>query len=75
MSYSADVNVLLYASDQASPRHHEAIRFLRNRASDPELFLHFLVDADGVHSDFHPSKHILSIRFLLKRPWEILRVF
>ena len=38
MSYSVDVNVLLYASDQASPKHDEAIRFLRNRASDPELF-------------------------------------
>ena len=38
MSYSVDVNVLLYASDQASHRHDEAIHFLLNRASDPELF-------------------------------------
>jgi toxin-antitoxin system PIN domain toxin len=38
MSYSVDVNVLLYASDQASPRYDEAIQFLLNRASDPELF-------------------------------------
>jgi predicted nucleic acid-binding protein len=28
MSYSVDVNVLLYASDTSSPKHPEAIRFL-----------------------------------------------
>ena len=38
MSYSVDVNVLLYASDQASPRYDKAIQFLQSRASDPELF-------------------------------------
>jgi len=38
MSYSVDVNVLLYASDTASPKHAEAIRFLKQRASDPDLF-------------------------------------
>lgn len=38
MSYSVDVNVLLYASDQASPRHGEARRFVEGRASDPDLF-------------------------------------
>ncbi len=38
MSYSVDVNVLLYASDQANPRHDQAMQFLLNRASDPELF-------------------------------------
>jgi len=38
MSYSVDVNVPLYASDQANPRHQEALHFLRSRASDPELF-------------------------------------
>jgi hypothetical protein len=38
MSYSVDVNVLLYASDQANPRNDKAIQFLQNRASDPELF-------------------------------------
>jgi len=38
MSYSVDANVLLYASDQANSRHAEAIQFLLNRASDPELF-------------------------------------
>ena len=38
MSYSVDVNVLLYASDQTNPRHDQAMQFLLNRASDPELF-------------------------------------
>ena len=38
MSYSVDVNVLLYASDQANPRNDMAMQFLQNRASDPELF-------------------------------------
>ena len=38
MSYSVDVNVLLYASDEANPRYDEAIKFLQSRESDPELF-------------------------------------
>jgi toxin-antitoxin system PIN domain toxin len=38
MSYSIDVNVLLYASDMSSPKHAEALRFLKQRASDPDLF-------------------------------------
>jgi predicted nucleic acid-binding protein len=38
MSYSVDVNLLLYASDEASPRHGDAIRFLEARGSDPEMF-------------------------------------
>jgi len=38
MSYSVDVNVLLYASDRASPRNETAIGFLEDRVSDAELF-------------------------------------
>jgi toxin-antitoxin system PIN domain toxin len=38
MSYSVDVNVLLYASDTSSSKHPEAIRFVKQRASDPDLF-------------------------------------
>lgn len=38
MSYSVDVNVLLYASDTSSSKHAEAIHFLKQRASDPDLF-------------------------------------
>lgn len=38
MSYSVDVNVLLYASDRTSPWHTPAVRFLEGRAASPELF-------------------------------------
>ncbi len=38
MSYAVDVNVFLYASDQTSPRHVAALRFLEARAADPDLF-------------------------------------
>lgn len=37
MSCSLDVNVLLYASDQASDRHGRARRFLEARAVGPEI--------------------------------------
>lgn len=33
-----DVNLLLYASDTSSPRQPEAVRFLQQRVSDPDLF-------------------------------------
>ena len=38
MSYSADANVLLYASDESSPHHAAALRFLESRIDDPDLF-------------------------------------
>jgi hypothetical protein len=38
MSYAVDANVLLYASDTSSPKHAAALRFLKQRASDPDLF-------------------------------------
>ena len=38
MSYSVDVNLLLYASDRASPHHPAALRFLEGRRSHSELF-------------------------------------
>jgi len=37
MSYSLDVNILLYASDRSSSRHEAALRFLETRSADPEL--------------------------------------
>ncbi len=37
MSYSVDVNLLLYASDRASPHHPAAFRFLEGRRAHPEL--------------------------------------
>ncbi len=38
MSYSVDVNLLLYASNQASPHFEAARRFLRQRLSESESF-------------------------------------
>lgn len=38
MSYSIDVNVLLYASDRSSDRHHQARAFLDACATRPEVF-------------------------------------
>lgn len=38
MSYSVDVNLLLYASDRESPDHEAAARFLDGCAERPELF-------------------------------------
>lgn len=38
MSYTVDVNVLLYASDRESPVHAAAAAFLRERAKDPDIF-------------------------------------
>ena len=37
MSYSVDVNVLLYASDRSSDSHDAARRFLQSCASSPEV--------------------------------------
>jgi len=38
VSYSIDVNILIYASDQSDPRNTAAIKFMRERTSDSELF-------------------------------------
>ena len=37
MSYSLDVNVLLYASDRSSDRHPRARRFVESCAAGPEI--------------------------------------
>jgi uncharacterized protein len=38
LSYSVDVNILLYASDKGNLHHNRAINFLEDRAKDPDLF-------------------------------------
>jgi len=78
MSYSVDVNVLLYASDQAGPRYDEAIQFLLDRVSDPELFcICWTTLMSYIRISTHPSifSHPLSpeeafenIEGLLKQP-------
>jgi toxin-antitoxin system PIN domain toxin len=41
VSYSVDVNVLLYASDRKSENYAAAILFLESRPSDPDIFCLF----------------------------------
>ena len=56
MSYSIDVNILLYASDQSNPGHAAAIRFMENRESDPELFcVTWLTLMSYIRISTHPS--------------------
>jgi toxin-antitoxin system PIN domain toxin len=38
MSYSIDVNILVYASDKTSKHQPSAVKFLQERINDPELF-------------------------------------
>jgi toxin-antitoxin system PIN domain toxin len=38
LSYSVDVNILLYASDKGNLHHNRAINFLEDRTNDPDLF-------------------------------------
>jgi toxin-antitoxin system PIN domain toxin len=76
MSYSVDVNVLLYASDQASPRYDEAMQFLLNRASDPELFcISWSTLMAYVRISTHPSifSHPLSPEEALKNVEILIR--
>ena len=75
MSYSVDVNVLLYASDQASPRYDEAIQFLIDRASDPELFcIAWLTLMAYIRISTHPSifSHPLSPKEALENVESLL---
>ena len=78
MSYSIDVNVLLYASDQDSPRHDRAIKFLLKRASDPELFcicwstlmayLRISTHPSIFSHPLSPEEVLVNIESLLKQP-------
>jgi hypothetical protein len=55
LSYSIDVNLLLYASNRASPRQERAKRFLEERAADPDLFcLTFLTVMSYLRMATHP---------------------
>ena len=78
MSYSIDVNVLLYASDTSSPRHLKAIRFLEQRALDPDLwciawatlmaFLRISTDPRVFAHPLSPGESLGSVESLLNLP-------
>ena len=56
MSFSIDVNVLLYASDQSNPRYSAATEFIEARISDPELFcVSWLTIMSYLRMATHPS--------------------
>lgn len=56
MSYSIDVNLLLYASDSASVHHKAAIAFLAQCAEEPEIMcLTWLTVMSYLRMATHPS--------------------
>ena len=78
MSYSVDVNLLLYASDRSCPQHDAAARFLQQRATDPDIFFLFWPTVFGylristhprifVHP-LSPAEALANIEALLKLP-------
>ena len=57
MSYSLDVNVLLYASDLSSDRHDAAREFLHLCEASPEVLCVILADGDGLSAHRHTPEH------------------
>jgi uncharacterized protein len=56
MSFGIDVNVLLYASDEASPLHQRASEFLHRCAAGPEVFcLAWLTVMSYLRMATHPA--------------------
>jgi uncharacterized protein len=78
VSYSLDVNILLYASDQSSPRHTEAINFLDCRVNDPDLlcltwitlisYLRIATHPSIFSRPLSPSQALLNVEALLGLP-------
>jgi uncharacterized protein len=56
MSFGIDVNILLYASDEASPLHGKAVSFLQQCAAGREVFcLAWLTAMSYLRMATHPS--------------------
>lgn len=56
MSYSVDVNILLYASDEAAELHESARAFLKQCANGPEiLYLSWLTVMSYLRISTHPA--------------------
>jgi len=78
VSYSLDVNVLLYASDRSSDRHPQARRFLEARAAGPEIlcltwptlmaYLRIATHPRIFSAPFSPDEAIGNIAALLALP-------
>ena len=78
MSYSVDVNVLLYATDRSSPYHRRAHEFVVGRESDPDIFciawmtvmsfLRISTDLLIFYSPLTPSEALGNVAKLLALP-------
>ncbi len=78
MSYSLDVNVLLYATDETSPRYAAAQRFLFERSADPDIccvawvtLLSYLRLATHPHitpAPLSPEQALANVASLLRLP-------
>lgn len=56
MSYSIDVNILIYASDKSNQRHSQAISFLQRKLNNPELFcIAWITVMSFLRISTHPS--------------------
>ncbi|WP_027584150.1 TA system VapC family ribonuclease toxin [Bradyrhizobium sp. Ai1a-2] len=78
MSYSLDVNVLLYASDRSSGLHDRARRFIETCASGPEIlcltwptlmsYLRIATHSRIFSAPLSPDEALANIRVLLALP-------
>ncbi|HVT44363.1 MAG TPA: TA system VapC family ribonuclease toxin, partial [Thermoanaerobaculia bacterium] len=78
MSYSIDVNILLYASDRSSELHSAAIGFLAARQEDPDIlylpwvvamaYLRIATHSSIFASPLRPEDAIANLENLLNQP-------
>src|SRR3990167_6832178 len=62
MSYSIDANILIYASDGASPHQNKALQFLKERENDPDLMcLTWLTLMSYQRIATHPGIFLISL--------------
>jgi hypothetical protein len=79
LSYALDVNILLYASDQASSWHDTALSFLEDRVADPDLmclawptlfsYLRIATHPRIFARPLSPAEAFSNIESLLNLPW------
>lgn len=78
MSYSIDVNLLLYGSNEASPHHDKAREFLRSKLSQAEIlylswptimaYLRISTHSRIFQTPLSPAEALTNIRRLLAHP-------
>lgn len=78
MSFSVDVNLLVYASDKGSPNHANALAFLEERAAGREIFciawvtamsyLRIVTHPAILASPLHPAEALANLGALVDLP-------